>query len=113
LTTPEFLQFALLEALGGDVHEVEALLGENLAHDSDEEDHYFQDEGMEDADVDDPSDSEEVFEPGTATYHVFNRTSPFSSPPLMPKHKRNLPTRIQPQPLPPSQSSTSRTQTFA
>jgi hypothetical protein len=77
LTTPEFLQFALLEALGGDVYEVEALLGENLAHDSDEEDPYFQDEGMEDADADDPSDSEELLETGTATYHVFDRTSPY------------------------------------
>ncbi|CEL01702.1 hypothetical protein ASPCAL01281 [Aspergillus calidoustus] len=80
LTTPEFLQFALLEALGGDVYEVEALLGENLAHDSDEEDPYFQDEGMEDADADDPSDSEELLETGTATYHVFDPPTPSSFP---------------------------------
>ncbi|KAL2855419.1 hypothetical protein BJY01DRAFT_204115 [Aspergillus pseudoustus] len=78
LTTPEFLQFALLEALGGDAHEVEALLGENLAHDSDEEDHYIQDEGMQD--TDDPSDSEEMSEQGTAGYHIFDPPTPSSFP---------------------------------
>ncbi|KAL3458694.1 hypothetical protein BJX64DRAFT_266183 [Aspergillus heterothallicus] len=78
LTTPEFLQFALLEALGGDVHEVEALLGESLAHGSDEEDHYIQDEDMRN--VDDPSDSEELSEPGTPAYHIFDSPTPSSFP---------------------------------
>lgn len=63
LTTPEFFQFALLEALGGDVHEVEALLGENLAHDSesdeDEDMDYLQNQEMVDADDDDASRSED------------------------------------------------------
>ncbi|KAL2815987.1 hypothetical protein BJX63DRAFT_389011 [Aspergillus granulosus] len=78
LTTPEFLQFALLEALGGDVHEVEALLGENLAHEEDEEDHYIQDEGMRDAD--DTSDSEQISESRTTAYQIFNSPTPSSFP---------------------------------
>ncbi|KAL2871351.1 uncharacterized protein BJX67DRAFT_342048 [Aspergillus lucknowensis] len=71
LTTPEFFQFALLEALGGDVHEVEALLGENLAHESDEDDQYVEDQGMPDADGD-PFDSEEASEAEATAYDVFD-----------------------------------------
>ncbi|KAL4872081.1 hypothetical protein BDV12DRAFT_6038 [Aspergillus spectabilis] len=73
LTTPEFLQYALLETLGGDVHEVEALLGENLGHDSDDDEdvHYIQDEPMDDAD-DDPSDIDDMSDVGIGPFQVYN-----------------------------------------
>ncbi|KAL4779985.1 hypothetical protein BJX76DRAFT_361257 [Aspergillus varians] len=74
LTTPEFLQFALLEALGGDVHEVEALLGENLAHDSDEnedENVYYLNQEMHDADGG-PSGSEGTSDEEETAYQIFN-----------------------------------------
>lgn len=82
LTTPEFLQFALLEALGGDVHEVEELLGENLAHDSDEDqdgDQFFHDQEMYDTN-EDLSDSDDVSETGVTAYQVFDRMLPKRCP---------------------------------
>ncbi|KAL5339713.1 hypothetical protein BJX70DRAFT_397425 [Aspergillus crustosus] len=73
LTTPQFLQYALLEALGGDVHEVEALLGESLGHDSDddEDDHYFQNQHMDDAE-DDPTDVDDMSGVGIGPFQVYD-----------------------------------------
>lgn len=77
LTTPEFFQFALLEALGSDVHEVEALLGENLAHDSDEDEDedmdYLENQEMVDADDDDASRSEDASEEDESAYRALDR----------------------------------------
>ncbi|KKK23037.1 hypothetical protein ARAM_005569 [Aspergillus rambellii] len=69
LTTPEFLQFALLEALGGDVHEIEQFLGESMDHDSTDEDDYLNDQEMDEADDDSDSDSPEV---GSLAYQTFD-----------------------------------------
>ncbi|KAI9375862.1 hypothetical protein BJX61DRAFT_492799 [Aspergillus egyptiacus] len=78
LTLPHFIPVGILEALGGDIHEVEALLGETLAADSDEGDHFLQDQAMDrmeedDNDDDDDSvDSDEISDQEGTSYHIFD-----------------------------------------
>ncbi|KAL2828198.1 hypothetical protein BDW59DRAFT_51469 [Aspergillus cavernicola] len=100
LTTPEFLQYALLEALGGDVHEVEALLGENLTRDPDDEDHHFRDQIMDDIDID-PFDSDGISEAGLPAYQVFDPPANANFPIL---HFSHTDIRLIPHPFAPSPS---------
>ncbi|KAL4918085.1 hypothetical protein BDW62DRAFT_182330 [Aspergillus aurantiobrunneus] len=70
LTTPEFIQFTLLETLGGEVHEAQALLGENLAHGSDDDEDILNQE-MEYS-YNDPISSEGTPEEEEAAYQIFD-----------------------------------------
>ena len=73
LTTPEFLRFALSEALGGDIHGAEEYFDDYSAIDEDTYDD-DDDREMDEAD-DDTSESGDASTSGAAAYQVFDRMS--------------------------------------